>query len=183
MARLKSSEMTEAGRRGRNSKSRGHAAERALAKTLADKFGMSVKRVARSGALKAQAEQMAGSADQYRGDLILTCGKQNFRIEVKTRTSLPKYISESIDQNDNIVSLGGFCWLLSIENFVSMWRFGEEFSGGKTDKDKLKCEVLRKWFSQDSSDIVAMRETGKRTWYFAVKDSVIKKIANWRKSI
>ena len=180
MVRPKASELTEAGRRGRNSKARGHAAERALAKLLTEQYGLPVKRVARSGALKAQADQMAGKAEQYRGDLLLEWNGKPLRIEVKTRAVLPAYIRDK-----NIYLIDGLCWFFGIDNFINLYKFGVSYGLASVNKENCTsvdhCKVLQAWFKQDNADIVAVRQTGHREWRFAVKLNVVKKIEKWRK--
>lgn len=112
---------------------------------------------------------MVGQSDNYRGDLQLD-GK--VRIEVKTRVKLPKYIKD-----DGIGRIYEYCYLYTLPQFIALLT-----KGSLVDETRYKtittkgCKGLINWFDQDDSDIVAMKETGRSTWYFAVKENVIKKI-------
>ena len=170
--------MSEKQRRGRNSKQRGAAAERSLAKLLSEKFNLPVKRVARSGALKFFAGEMVGQSDNYRGDLQLECGKKKIRIEVKTRVKLPEYIVGRDDKNRGRAGrIDNFGYILSLPEFIALLTKGD-----LPDKTRIetvstkKCKEMFKWFAQDDSDIVATKETRKHKWFFVVKDNIIDKI-------
>lgn len=157
---------------GRNSKARGASAERSLAKLLSEKYDLPVKRVARSGALKYFAGTMVGNSDNYRGDLQLDCGKSKIRIEVKTRVRLPNYIKDG-----SVGRVYQYCYLYTMPQFITLLTKGDLVDSTKYKViTTAKCKGLLNWFEQDDSDIVAMKETSKSTWYFAVKEDVIDKI-------
>jgi hypothetical protein len=177
MPKPRANELSEAGRRGRNSKARGHNAERTLAKLLSNNFGLPVKRIARSGALKAQAEQMAGTESQYRGDLMLEFGKEGIRIEVKTRSKLPKYVTEvdNILEDYHAIRVNPLFDVMTLDNFVYHLKHKGVVPTleGKTIK---RTKSVEDWFKQDDSDIVMMKQTGRSKWYVAVKVGVFDRI-------
>ena len=161
--------MTPKEKMGRTSKQRGAAAERSLAKLLSEEFGLDVKRVASSGALKFCAKKLAGEADNYRGDLQLVLNGETYRIEVKTRTSLPKYVTKGKGEK-----IKDFCSILSPKQFLSLALNGN-LPCGLTEVDP-KCKELHDWFTQDDSHIVAMKERKKNYIEVLVKDKIVKKL-------
>ena len=161
--------MTPKEKMGRTSKQRGASAERSLAKLLSEEFYLDVKRVASSGALKFCAKKLAGEADNYRGDLQLVLNGEIYRIEVKTRTSLPQYVTKHVGEN-----IRNFCSIMSLTGFLNL------VIDGVIPQSLVDCDIeakeLHKWFEQDDSHIVAMKEKGRRVWYFAVRENIIDKI-------
>lgn len=181
--RKKASELTDAQRRGRNNKSRGSSTERALVKLLLS-AGIEAKRVVLSGALKKYAKVLAGNADNYRGDIAMKIGNVNVRIEVKSRTSLPSYVTNVyIDRTTHevkqrspdecVVKIKGLCHILTWQQLQTFLHTGDLPEGKTINK---KCKVLEDWFHEDDAQIVAMKEKGRRTWYFAVKLNAAYKI-------
>ena len=175
MPKPRANELSAAGRRGRNSKARGHAAERALAKLLSMGYGLPVKRIARSGALKAQAEQMAGNANQYRGDLTLDLPDKSFRIEVKTRSMLPQYVKRCRDILDyDAVEINQSVYVMTLDKFIGALKTKDTLCILTGQEKTIKA--LEDWFAQDDSDVVIMRQTGEHTWYVAVYPDKLKEI-------
>ena len=179
--------MTEKQRTSRNNKLRGKSAERALAKLMNEK-GIPVKRTALSGALKKYVENLPGTSDLYRGDIILPLGKCSIRIEVKTRQSLPKYVT-NFNRNGKIKSkkeqvkkIKNLCVILNLQEFISLLQEGKLPDYG-IEIDSKRCKGLIHWFNQDESQIVAMKEYGQRTWYFAIKVNVLNKLSRRFKTI
>lgn len=175
MTRKKSSEMTESQKRGRNNKKRGYSSEVSLVKFLTDK-GLPAKRVVMSGALKNYVESLPGLADIYRGDVILECGKRLIRVEVKSRKKLPAYVvGRRNDKSWPVKEIDSLCYILTEDEFLGLCYKGSLPEGG-IKINPVRCKGLVDWFEQDESEIVAMKEFGKQTWYFAVKSTAAKKI-------
>lgn len=160
--RKKSSEMTPIQKMGRRNKRRGYSTEKQLERFLNDN-GIPSKRVPFSGALKNIGE------NRLRGDVIIECGKKPIRVEVKSRQTLPSYITGVRHHKPwNVKEIEHLCYILTDEEFLILCK------EGNLPQDRLKissarCKQLETWFKQDDSDIVAMKEYNSRIWRFAVK--------------
>lgn len=166
---MKSSEMSPIQRRGRNSKHRGYTTEKQLEKFL-NENGIPSERVRMSGALKDI------GVDKLRGDVLLHCGKKDIRVEVKSRQKLPAYVvGMRHNKSWNVKNIEHLCYILTQEEFLSLCKDGILPEGG-IKINAARCNTLVKWFNQDESDIVAMKEYGKRQFYFAVKYKTANKI-------
>lgn len=165
--RQKSSELTPRQRIARNNKKRGASTERALVRFL-NKYSIPAKRVVLSGALKKYVKDFAGLEDNYRGDVVLEMGKKPIRIEVKSRQKMPAYVVGVRNNKPwNVKEITHLCYILTDEEFIRLCKE----NALPDDRLKIgaeKCKGLIKWFKQDESEIVAMKEYGKHKWYFAV---------------
>ena len=112
MTRLKSSEMSQIQRRGRNSKHRGYTTEKQLERLL-NNNGIPSERVRMSGALKDI------GIDKLRGDILIKCGSKDIRVEVKSRQKLPAYVV-GIRHNKpwNVKEIEHLCFILTEEEFL-----------------------------------------------------------------
>ena len=144
--------------------------------TFLNNHNIPAKRIVMSGALKRYVEQLAGGAENYRGDVIIETNHKPIRIEVKSRQKLPAYVV-GIRHGKvwNVKEVTHLCYLLTAEEFLQLC------SDNILPEQRLavsaeKCGQLVKWFNQDESDIVAMKEYGKHKWYFAVKFKTALKI-------
>ena len=169
MSRLPTSKMTEAQKRGRNSKHRGYTTEKQLEKFLNDN-GIPAERVRMSGALKDI------GVDKLRGDVLIQCGKHPIRVEVKSRQKLPAYVVGFRHNKPwNVKEIENLCYILTEDEFLTLCRDGA-LPENRLKINSARCGGLVKWFKQDDSEIVAMKEFGKRHFYFAVKYKTANKI-------
>ena len=169
MSKMKSSEMTPKQRMGRNSKHRGYTTEKQLERFL-NENGIPSERVRMSGALKDI------GVDKLRGDVLIHCGKKNIRVEVKSRQKLPTYVVGMRHNKPwHVKNIEHLCHILTQEEFISLCKEGVLPEGG-IKISAARCVTLVKWFNQDESDIVAMKEYGKGEFYFAVKYKAALKI-------
>lgn len=180
MSRLPTSKMNEEQKRGRRNKHRGYTTEKQLEKFLNDNR-ISAERVYMSGALR-----RAGFGDKAQGDVNIKCGEHLIRVEVKSRKKLPRYVTnlfvnrkthqtEKKPPEERVVKIHGLCAILDQEQFLKYIHTGDLPEIG-IEIFGEECKSLREWFKQDDSQIVAMKEFGKRTWYFAVHEKSINKI-------
>lgn len=169
MSKMKSSEMTPKQRMGRNSKHRGYTTEKQLERLL-NENDIPSERVTMSGALKNI------GVDKLRGDVLIHCGKKDIRVEVKSRQKLPAYV---VGMRHNkpwkVKDIEHLCHILTQEEFIALCKEGKLPEEG-VKISAAKCQQLVNWFKQDESDIVAMKEYGKRQFYFAVKYKTALKI-------
>lgn len=175
MSRLKASELTPKQRIARNNKKRGASTERALVKFLTS-HNIPAKRIVMSGALKKYVEALAGNAENYRGDLIIETQGHPIRIEVKSRQKLPAYVVGFRHNKPwKVKEVEHLCYILKDEEFLALCSDNTLPEDG-VKVSASKCQQLVKWFNQDDSEIVAMKEYGKQKWYFAVKFKTALKI-------
>lgn len=167
MTKPKASELTPRQRIARNNKKRGSSTERALVRFLTS-HGIPAKRIVMSGALKKYVEQLAGIAENYRGDVIIETKSKPVRVEVKSRQKLPAYVTNIRRGKPWIVKeVTHLCYILTAEEFLKLC--SDNILPAERPKISAeKCGALVKWFRQDESEIVAMKEYGKQKWYFAV---------------
>lgn len=175
MTRLKSSEMTETQKRGRNNKKRGASVERSLVKWL-NTNRIPARRVVMSGALKFHAKDLAGDGDNYRGDVLIETNDKPVRFEVKSRKKLPSYVTgEFRGKIKKVSEVEDLCYILNDEEFLCLC-FDDVLPNDGEKVKKSKCVTLDQWFEQDEAEVVAMKEFGKQKWYFAVKHSAVKRL-------
>ena len=107
--------------------------------------------------------------EKLRGDVLIKCGKHPIRIEVKSRQKLPAYVV-GVRHNKpwNVKEIEHLCYILTEEEFLSLCKEGT-LPENRLKINSARCGGLIKWFNQDDSEIVAMKEFGKRSFYFAVK--------------
>lgn len=154
---------------GRRNKRRGYTTEKQLERFL-NENGIPSERVRMSGALKDT------GLEQLRGDVIIKSGKHPIRVEVKSRQKLPAYVvGIRHGKPFHVRHINRLCYILSGDEFVSLCKDGVLPEDGMKIT-ATRCDGLIKWFNQDDSDIVAMKEYDKRTWYFAVKIKTVNKI-------
>ena len=114
--------------------------------------------------------------DKLRGDVLMQCGKHSIRIEVKSRQKLPAYV---VGMRHNkpwrVKEIEHLCYILTEEEFLTLCIDGSLPQIG-IKINAARCGTLVNWFKQDDSDIVAMKEFGKRHFYFAVKFKTANKI-------
>ena len=166
---MKTSEMTPKQRMGRRNKHRGYTTEKQLERFL-NCNSIPAKRVPLSGALKEVGLQ------QLRGDVLIEFGKNPIRVEVKSRQKLPAYVVGMRHNKPwHVKEIEHLCYILTQEEFLSLCREGTLPQGG-IKISAAKCTQLVNWFKQDCSEIVAMKEYGKRRFYFAVKFKTANKI-------
>lgn len=169
MSRMKSSEMSPIQRRGRNSKHRGYTTEKQLERFL-NNNGIPAERVRMSGALKDV------GIDKLRGDVLIECGKHSIRVEVKSRQKLPAYVVGMRHNKPwNVKEIEHLCYILTEDEFLDLCR-ENVLPENRLKINSARCGGLVKWFKQDDSEIVAMKEFGKRQFYFAVKFKTANKI-------
>ena len=169
MGRMKSSEMSPIQRRGRNSKKRGYTTEKQLEKFLLSN-GIPAERVMLSGALKET------NYDGLRGDVNIKLGDKLVRVEVKSRQKLPAYVVGMRHGKPWVVKeIEHLCYLLTEEEFLTMCIDGS-LPLHTPRISSARCKQLENWFKQDDADIVAMKEYGKKHFYFAVKHKIVNKM-------
>lgn len=169
MARIKSSEMTQIQRRGRNNKHRGYTTEKQLEKFLQSN-GIPAERVRMSGALKDI------GIEKLRGDVLISLGNTSIRVEVKSRQKLPAYVVNIRHGKPWVVKeIEHLCYILTENEFLTMCIDGS-LPLCTPRISAAKCKQLEDWFKQDEADIVAMKEYGKRHFYFAVKHKIVNKM-------
>ena len=179
MSRMKSSEMTDSQKRGRNNKHRGYTSEKQLEKFL-NKWGVPAERVVMSGALKHI------GIKEIRGDVNIKLNNSLVRVEVKSRMKLPRYVTNlskdrstheicRLPREERVIKIEDLCYILDQDQFLELLHVGTLPTKGVTI-GASRCSALVDWFKQDDSQIVAMKEFGKRTWYFAVHVKAIKKV-------
>lgn len=175
MTKPRASELTPRQRIARNNKKRGSSTERALVRFLTS-HGIPAKRVVLSGALKKYVKELVGNAENYRGDVVIETGSKPIRVEVKSRQKLPAYVvGFSRGKPWNVKEITHLCYLLTGEEFLRLC-FDNVLPDERLKIGAEKCGALVKWFNQDESEIVAMKEYGKQKWYFAVKFKTALKI-------
>ena len=169
MARMKSSEMTPIQRRGRNSKHRGYTTEKQLERFLLNN-NIHAERVRMSGALKDI------GVEKLRGDVIIWLGDKPIRVEVKSRQKLPAYVVGWSHGKPWVVKeIEHLCYLLTEDEFLTMCIDGS-LPLYMPRISAARCKQLENWFKQDEADIVAMKEYGKKHFYFAVKHKTVNKM-------
>ena len=158
---------------GRRNKHRGYSTEVQLVNFL-KKWGVFAKRVVMSGALKSVSKDL-------RGDVQIEYNDKNIRVEVKSRKSLPRYVTNLYKKDgevkkkptaERITRIKGLCYILDQDQFLEYLHCDKLPKTGKTI-DKSECNMLKEWFEQDDCQVVAMKEYNQRVWYFAVKTEEI----------
>ena len=171
--------MSPAQLQGRRNKRRGYTTEKQLEKFL-NTWGIPAERVTMSGALKRVRH------DDLRGDVNIKLGDKLIRVEVKSRVKLPRYVTnlskdrdthevKKLPREERVIKVQDLCYILDQDQFLELLHVGTLPRKGVTI-GASKCSALVDWFKQDDSQIVAMKEFGKRTWYFAVHVKAIKKV-------
>lgn len=148
---------------GKSARLAGKRAERELEKLLLS-WGLDVKRVAMSGALKESS--LIGDRRMYQGDLKLIIGGKTYDIESKRHASIKPYYERDLQH------IEGFCFLLSQENLYR--HLCGEVTSFQTKPDK-RLKKLHDFFDQDDSHIVAMKVNYK-PWLFAVREDIWKEL-------
>ena len=149
-------------RRGRNSKHRGYTTEKQLEKFL-NNNGIPAERVVLSGGSK------YSKSPEYHGDVNISLGNKLIRVEVKSRQKLPAYVVGVRHHKPwNVKEIEHLCYILTEEEFLTLCKEGS-LPENRLKINSARCGGLIKWFKQDDSEIVAMKEFGKRSFYFAVK--------------
>jgi len=170
MSRLKSSELTPIQRIGRRNKRRGYSTEVQLVNFL-KRWGVFAKRVPMSGRLKEV------GVEQLRGDVQIELDDRTIRVEVKSRKSLPRYVTNLYKQDgevkkkptkERVIKVKGLCHILDQDQFLEYLHCGTLPKTG-VSIDKSECNTLKEWFEQDDCTVVAMKEYNQRVWYFAIK--------------
>ena len=173
MSKKKASELTPIQRMGRQNKRRGYSTEVQLVNFL-KKWGVFAKRVVMSGALKSVSKDL-------RGDVQIEYKNKNIRVEVKSRKSLPRYVTNLYKRQgevkkkpttDRVIKVKGLCYILDQDQFLEYLHQNSLPKTGITI-DKSECNMLNEWFEQDDCQVVAMKEYNQRVWYFAVKTEEI----------
>ena len=179
MSRLKASEMSPKQLTGRRNKHRGYTTEKQLEKFL-NSCGIPAERVMMSGALKGIKH------DDLHGDVNIKLGDKLVRVEVKSRVKLPRYVTnlykdrdthevKKLPREDRVIKVQDLCYILDQDQFLELMHIGTLPRKGATI-GASRCGALEEWFKQDDSQIVAMKEFGKRTWYFAVHIKAVNKV-------
>ena len=144
--------------------------------TFLNKHNIPAKRIVMSGALKKYVSQLAGGAENYRGDVVIETGGKPIRIEVKSRQKLPAYVvGVRHGKPWKINEITHMCYLLTANEFLQLCS-DNVLPEQRQAINAERCKALINWFKQDESDIVAMKEYGKQKWYFAVKFKTALKI-------
>lgn len=156
-------------RRGRNNKHRGYTTEKQLERFL-NNNGIPAERVVLSGGSK------CSKYPEDHGDVNIELGDKLIRVEVKSRQKLPAYV---VGMRHNkpwrVKEIEHLCYILTEEEFLTLCIDGSLPQIG-IKINAARCGTLVNWFKQDDSDIVAMKEFGKRHFYFAVKFKAANKI-------
>ena len=123
-----------------------------------------------SGALKFSKHK------ELHGDVNIRLGDKLVRVEVKSRQKLPSYV---VGMRHNkpwpVKNIEHLCYILTDDEFLTMCIDGSlPMRGLKISA--ARCKQLEDWFKQDEAEIVAMKEYGKRHFYFAVKYKTANKI-------
>lgn len=163
---------TDRSKIGKRNKSAGKRVERELEKLLSS-WGLSVRRVPLSGALKST-NLVGGLENNLAGDLILEVGSgpelRKYRIESKKRENINRLYS--LAGNDDGVHISGFCYLMDEQTFKNYCDGLMPFAHEIEDKNFV---TLHRFFDQDDSDIVAMK-TNYKCWLFAVHENKIEEL-------
>ena len=148
---------------GKSARLAGKRAERELEKLLTS-WGLEVKRVALSGALKANS--LIGGRDMYAGDLKLTISDKMYDIESKRHSNLGSYY------NKDLCYIEDFCYIVSADY---MWQHlaGCDLPFATIEDKKMK--KLHDFFEQDNSHIVAMKMNYK-PWLFAIREDIFNEL-------
>ena len=135
------------------------------------KWGVFAKRVSRSGTLNKQL-----GLEEYRGDVIIEHNGETTHVEVKSRKSLPRYVTNLYKKDgevkkkptaERVIKVKGLCHILDQDQFLEYLHQGTLPKTG-VSIDKSECNMLKEWFEQDDCQVVAMKEYNTRVWYFAV---------------
>ena len=124
--------------------------------------------------------------ERMQGDVNIKLGDKLIRVEVKSRQQLPRYVTnlskdrethevKKLPREERVIKVQDLCYILDQDQFLELLHVGTLPRTGVTI-GASKCSALEEWFNQDDSQIVAMKEFGKRTWYFAVHVKVINKV-------
>ncbi|MDT8900900.1 hypothetical protein [Anaeroselena agilis] len=166
----KEKKQTSASKRGRANRNAGKRAEKGL-ENLLTSWGYECRRVPLSGALKGL--NLVGCLDdKLSGDLRLTVGGKEFKIESKKRADLNTYY-RMVEETGPFV-IDGFCIVMGEQNFEFLLN-GARLSPDTVLPDK-RFKRLHDWFDQDGSDIVAMK-SNHRQWLFAITLNKAKELA------
>ena len=161
--------MTPIQRMGRRNKRRGYTTEKELERFL-NSNGIPADRVSMSGRMKFL------KIDKLKGDVNIKLGDKLVRIEVKSRQKLPAYVVGMRHGKPWIVKeIEHLCYILTEEEFLTMCIDGS-LPLRTPHINSARCKQLVDWFKQDDADIVAMKEYGKRRFYFAVKHKTVNKM-------
>lgn len=106
---------------------------------------------------------------EYHGDVNIELGDKLVRVEVKSRQKLPAYVVGMWHNKPwPVKNIEHLCYILTDDEFLTMLIDGSlPMSGLRISA--ARCKQLEDWFKQDEAEIVAMKEYGKRHFYFAVK--------------
>ncbi len=169
MTRDKSSELNAKKKQGIQNKRRGYTTEKQLERFL-NNNGIPSKRVRLSGRMKYL------KVEELRGDVNIQLADSLIHVEVKSRKKLPAYVTGiKKSMPYNVKEIDSLCYILTEKEFLDLVKNGSLPSNGLKIKI-TRCKQLADWFKQDNAEIVAMKEYGKRTWYFAVHIRAISKI-------
>jgi hypothetical protein len=103
-------------------------------------------------------------------------GDKLVRVEVKSRQKLPAYVVGIRHGKPWVVKeIEHLCYLLTEEEFLTMCIDGS-LPLHTPRISSARCKQLENWFKQDDADIVAMKEYGKKHFYFAVKHKIVNKM-------
>ena len=161
--------MTPIQRMGRRNKRRGYTTEKELERFL-NENGIPAERVSMSGRMKFL------KIDKLKGDVNIKLGEKLIRVEVKSRQKLPAYVVGMSHGKPWIVKeIEHLCYILTDDEFLTMCIDGS-LPMYMPRINSARCKQLEDWFKQDEADIVAMKEYGKRHFYFAVKHKTVNKI-------
>ena len=161
--------MTPIQRMGRKNKQRGYTTEKQLERFL-NENGIPAKRVSMSGRMKFL------KIDKLKGDVNIELGDKLIRVEVKSRQKLPAYVVGMRHNKPWIVKeIENLCYILTEDEFLTMCIDGS-LPLHTPRISSTRCKQLEDWFKQDEADIVAMKEYGKRHFYFAVKHKTVNKM-------
>lgn len=156
-------------RMGRRNKQRGYTTEKQLERFL-NSNGIPAERVSMSGRMKFL------KIDKLKGDVNIKFGEKLIRVEVKSRQKLPSYVVGMRHNKPwNVKEIEHLCYILTEDEFISLCKDGV-LPENRLKINAARCGTLINWFKQDDSDIVAMKEYGKRHFYFAVKFKTANKI-------
>lgn len=169
MVKIKTSEMNSKQKQGRQNKNRGYATEKQLVNFL-NTNGILAERVILSGRMKHL------KSEKLKGDVNIRAECGLVHVEVKSRQKLPAYVT-GIRNNMryNVKEVENLCFILTDKEFLDLCKNNTLPTGGLII-NIAKCKQLLHWFQQDNADIIAMKEYGKRTWYFAIHVKSINKI-------
>ena len=167
-AEKKAKKHTDASKRGKANKRNGRIAEKSIEKLL-QSWGLDVKRVPMSGALKAVG-MVAGLEDKLAGDLRLTINDEVYRIESKRKVDSNSWYKMAAQ---GIIHIDGFCYLLE-QDTAKLLLGGQLQCGADIVFEDKGFKTLHKFFDQDNAHIVIVSRPHHELLFFFTEETFYK---------